>query len=214
MRPHLTTPRQVMAKNTRSRRLTLLLLFVVFALPILLSWLLFHYTDIGKNPPPREDRVLVRPPRPLPDWPLVNPLDEANVDRRLHGKWSLVYLLNGECREVCRRNLYKMRQLRLATGKYAHRVQRITLVVNNAQDAVTREQLLDYAGQLVAFPADRDEAAVMTLFRLSDDDSPFDQHRLYLVDPLGNLVMSYEPEAQPKLIIKDLKRLLKYSRIG
>ena len=203
-----------MDKAQRKPLLILLLLFVVFAAPVLLSWFMFNYTDIGKNPPPREYGALVVPPRPLPDWPLVNPLDETNADKRLHGKWSLVYLLNEACQEDCRRNLYKMRQLRLATGKYAHRLQRIVLVVNSDKDAIAREQLLDYAGQLVLFPEDGDAETVMTLFRLSDDDHPFGQRRLYLVDPLGNLMMSYEPATKPELIIKDLNRLLKYSRIG
>jgi hypothetical protein len=38
--------------------------------------------------------------------------------------------------------------------------------------------------------------------------------RVYLVDPLGNLMMYYLPDANPRGMIKDLHRLLKYSRIG
>ena len=192
----------------------LLLLFAVFALPPMLSWFLFNHTDIGKNPRAEQHGTLVVPPRPVPDWELVNPLDKTGADRRLHGKWSLVYLLNENCQETCRRNLYKMRQLRLATGKYAQRVQRVVLVVNSDRRAVTKEQLLDYPGQLLLFPENVDGDRLMALFRISADDRPFGQDRLYLIDPLGNLMMSYAVGVAPDGIIKDIRRLLKYSRIG
>ena len=194
--------------------LILLLLFAVFALPPLLSWFLFNYTDMGKNHRAGEHGTLVVPPRPVPDWELTNLPDETGADKRLHGKWSLVYPLNGKCREACGRNLYKMRQLRLATGKYAQRVQRVMLVVNNDRHALTRAQLLDYPGQLLLFPENVDNETLLRLFRLSAGDQPFDHDRLYLVDPLGNLMMSYAAATEPEGIIKDLKRLLKYSRIG
>ena len=54
----------------------------------------------------------------------------------------------------------------------------------------------------------------LEMFRLSDDRDPLLERRLYLVDPLGNLMMSYPADAEPGGIIKDLKRLLRYSRIG
>ena len=37
---------------------------------------------------------------------------------------------------------------------------------------------------------------------------------LYIVDPLGNLVLRYPRDADPGRIIKDITRLLKTSRIG
>ena len=48
------------------------------------------------------------------------------------------------------------------------------------------------------------------------DDRPFMRmERLYLIDPLGNLMMSYAAADRAESgIIKDLTRLLKYSRIG
>jgi hypothetical protein len=37
---------------------------------------------------------------------------------------------------------------------------------------------------------------------------------IYLVDPLGNLMMRWPKDPDPKKISGDLKKLLKYSRIG
>lgn len=192
----------------------LVILFAVFALPPLLSWYLFNYTDLGKGRNSGAHGLLVAPPRPLPDWSLVNPAHKDAAETRLHGKWTLVYPLNGQCLEACLRNLYKMRQLRLAAGKHAGRVQRAVLVVNGERDAPTTGQLLDYPGQMLLFPGDIDNDTLTSLFRLTADDRPFDEDRLYLVDPLGNLMMIYPATTPPDGIIKDLNRLLRYSRTG
>ena len=37
---------------------------------------------------------------------------------------------------------------------------------------------------------------------------------IYLVDPLGNLMMRYPRDPDPAKLVKDLQRLLRYSRIG
>ena len=196
------------------QRAILILLFAVFALPPLLSWFLFNYTDMGRESDTGGHGTLVVPPKPVPDWPLVDMAGNTEAERRVHGKWTLVYLLDGPCQETCLGNLYKMRQLRLATGKYAHRIQRAVLVVDNNRHALTTGQLLDYPGQLVLFPENMDAGSLESLFKRGTDDRPFIQERLYLIDPLGNLMMSYAAETAPKGIIKDLTRLLKYSRIG
>jgi hypothetical protein len=37
---------------------------------------------------------------------------------------------------------------------------------------------------------------------------------IYLVDPLGNLMLRFPRDPEPRLMIKDLARLLKASQIG
>jgi len=37
---------------------------------------------------------------------------------------------------------------------------------------------------------------------------------IYVVDPLGNLILRFPEDADPKRMIKDMSRLLKYSRVG
>lgn len=47
------------------------------------------------------------------------------------------------------------------------------------------------------------------------DNRPVEQAgRIYIVDPLGNLMMSYAADAKPKGLLEDLKKLLKLSHIG
>ena len=190
----------------------IIVLCAVFALPPLLSWYLFNHTEVGRTASGgAQHGTLIVPPRPLPDWTMAATAGGDAAATGLHGKWTLLYLLDGSCTERCARNLYKMRQLRLATGKHARRLQRAILVVNGDPGALRQEQLQEYPGQLLLFPG---EADVRHLFALTDEDNPYTQERLYLVDPQGNLMMSYAGTTEPKGIIKDLTRLLKYSRGG
>lgn len=199
----------------RRNQAVLIILFAVFALPPLLSWYLFNYTELGTGGNATGHGTLITPPRPLPAWPLIDPADESGAQHRLHGKWTLIYPLTGECREACLRNVYKMRQLRLATGKHAGRVQRALLLTGGAPVAPASTQLLEYPGQMLLLPEDvNGEEALRALFMLTDGDQPFIQERLYLVDPLGNLMMCYSGDVEPGGIIEDLTRLLKYSRSG
>lgn len=198
-----------------SPRTLVIVLCVVFALPPLLSWYLFNYTDLGSAAAGGgEHGELIVPPRPLPDWTLVDPAAENGSAVSLRGKWTLLYLLDGACGESCVQNLYKMRQLRLATGKHAGRVQRAVLVANGDRDALSREQLREYPGQLALYPGSSPTADVLSLFALTAADDPYSRRRLYLIDPQGNLMMAYAGTTEPKGIIKDLTRLLKYSRSG
>ncbi|MGE4570724.1 MAG: hypothetical protein AAEF72_05275, partial [Gammaproteobacteria bacterium] len=43
----------------------------------------------------------------------------------------------------------------------------------------------------------------------------YPQRSIFLIDPLGNIMLYYQPDGfDIKRVIKDLKRLFKYSRIG
>jgi len=55
---------------------------------------------------------------------------------------------------------------------------------------------------------------LLAVFPTYDGAAPDAAGRSYLVDPLGNLMMSYPADAAPKGMLKDLKRLLRLSHIG
>jgi cytochrome oxidase Cu insertion factor (SCO1/SenC/PrrC family) len=55
---------------------------------------------------------------------------------------------------------------------------------------------------------------LLNKFRLNNADDPKNAGRIYIIDPRGNLMMSYAPNVNPKDVYKDLKKLLRGSRIG
>ncbi len=123
----------------------------------------------------------------------------------LRGKWLMVRVGPGRCDADCAQQLYLMRQTRIAQGKEQSRIERLWVLTEGAADApallqehpglhVWRPQAPGFAAQ---FPAAQDPA-----------------DHIYLVDPLGNLMLRFPAHPEPKRLMKDLKLLLKASQIG
>ncbi len=157
---------------------------------------------------------LVEPARPIRDVKLAD-LDGRPVPfHALQGKWTLLYFGSAECLKPCLDNLYKMRQVAAAQGSEAHRLQRVFVVTEPSALDLLRYTLADYAGTraLRGTPAAVRELAVQ--FQLPAGSPLEGLHRLYVVDPLGNFMMSYPADADPRGINKDLKLLLRASQVG
>ena len=199
--------------SLRRSRLSLVMLIGVFAAPVLLAWAVFYLFPDWRPGETVNHGELVEPVRPLPRFEL--PVENgAPVDRDfLRGKWTFVYLANGACGEDCVRDLYKIRQVRLSQGKDMSRLQRLMLWSADSVNRQKRKELAEhFPGMVVALLGQRDRPLVE---RFSRDGSSAPTPRcIYLVDPLGNLMMRYEPDADPRGMMKDLHRLLKYSGLG
>ncbi len=202
------------AKQNKSNRLVVPALVLIFIAPMLLSWWLLNYTEYGRGNVNASHGKLIVPPRSLEDASLQNISNISDNEQRLYGKWSLIYLHKGSCEKVCLENLYKMRQVRLASGKYATRIQRVTVLTGKKDVFMEEDQKEHFKGQLVLRTENTKQFSTLDVFALREDEDPVLEKRIYLVDPLGNLMMSYPSDAEPAGIIKDLKRLLRYSRIG
>lgn len=113
----------------------------------------------------------------------------------LRGKWVLVSFDAAACDPYCERKLYYLRQVRRAQGKDMERVERLWLVTGGAP----RQELL---------------AAIEGTRIVLSNDASFSPDHIYLVDPLGNLMLRFPRDPDPSKMLKDLQRLLKYSRIG
>jgi hypothetical protein len=114
----------------------------------------------------------------------------------LRGKWVLVTADAAACDAYCEKKLYFMRQVRRAQGKDMERVARLWLVSDAGK---VRPELL---------------AAIEGTQLARAEDPRFTRDHVYLVDPLGNLMLRFPREPDPSRMIKDLQRLLRYSRVG
>ena len=120
---------------------------------------------------------------------------------QLRGKWLLVSFDSAACDARCEQKLYYLRQVRRAQGAEMERVERLWVVTDSA---VPRKDLFAaIEGTYVA--ADR---------RIVPQFPGNVVEHIYLVDPLGNLMLRFPPDPDPSRMIKDLQRLLRYSRIG
>ena len=186
-------------------RLTLLALFAVFFLPIVVAlalnvelphWLPFGQSNHGQ---------LVAPAERIETDTLTAVDGSPAVDSLLEGKWTLLYVEPSACLKACDRAVYRMRQSRYAMGKDMDRVQRL-VVASEAQAKETADKLLAFD------PAIKVVAAAPSWIEGLYTGSR--EAEIFVVDPKGFLVMWYRPDADPSGLIKDLKRLLKVSKIG
>ncbi len=157
---------------------------------------------------------LISPARPLPEFELqrfgggVYRLDD------LRGKWTLVYIGPSNCEQVCQDSLYKTRQVRLTQGKHVDRIQRLFVVSDDARVEALRPVVAEHPDLDVVLGSTQILKPLLAEFDTGDGVVPRDAQRVYIVDPLGNLMMLYEPGFAPKGLQKDLHRLLKVSQIG
>ncbi|MEJ2322606.1 MAG: hypothetical protein P8Z31_09840, partial [Gammaproteobacteria bacterium] len=147
------------------------------------------------------------PARPL-DTILLSVGDETKEKTLLEGKWTWTTFIEGPCTEVCAEQLYKSRQVRLALGKDMDRGQR--LLVQVGEPATLAPELLEAHPDLIVARADSN-AAWLPQFHVDGDALNTDN--LYLVDPLGNLMMYYPPSIEGPKILKDIQRLVRVSWI-
>ncbi len=172
-------------------RLKLALLGAFFVLPMVAAWVIWRF-DLAPGVAGNYGTLLS--PRPLPIPALA----------ALKGKWVLVQLDGGACATACERKHFFMRQVRRAQGREQGRVGRLWLVTDSVAPASALLEAIegtvvvaDGAAMAKAFPAERAAG-----------------EHVYLVDPLGNLMMRFPRDPDPARVIKDLKHLLKFSGFG
>ena len=180
--------------------------FLLFFLPILLSWYLVFFTDYKHDVKSgTQHGILLDPPRQIENVTLRDPL--SGNDAPLYGKWTMFMIAEGDCYQSCKENLYRMRQIRFAMGKEMHRVQRATYFADENISKEADKHFADYTGQLLL--SNNINEKFLSEFVV---DSMTYENAIYLIDPAGYLMMVYPESTEPSGIIKDLKKLLRISK--
>lgn len=201
-RTHLATARP----DRGSTRRMLLLLAAVFFLPFAVGSGLFWS---GWRPAIFANHgELLQPPRVLPESGLRHSDGRAFPTSALRGKWLLVVSDPAPCRAACREELQQMRQLHVALNKEQSRVQPV-FISSDTTNSENASALIDVqnnfpgfgVGAVGAAPTNQAWHSVFTGI----------ERELYVVDPLGNVVMRYPASPDMRGVLKDMERLLKYS---
>ncbi|OWW21500.1 SCO family protein [Noviherbaspirillum denitrificans] len=197
-----------MEKNDQQRkgRWKLFAVIAICASPLIASYLSYYVI----KPEGRTNYGALIDPRA---YPIPAALGTAVIDGKpaqlndYQGKWIMLQVGNADCQEACRKQLHNMRQLRLAQGKDMDRIERVWLVTD---DKPLETMLMrEYDGtHMLRASADAVKAW------LPADTGTVPADHIYMIDPLGNLMMRFPKDADPNKMKKDIAKLLKASRIG
>jgi hypothetical protein len=175
----------------RSGRRQLLLVASLFIVPLAAAMLLYYSN--GWRPAVNAQGTLIDPPLPLP----------TAVFR---DRWSIVYPATA-CDGRTEAVLDELRRVRLALDEDAPRVRRVLLHDGACAGFAYASRDPDLLVLAAAGPQGRD---LFATFPPAVDGAA----GIYIVDPHGNLMMSYPASGSARGLLKDLERLLKLSHIG
>ena len=187
--------------GTRIGRLQLMLIAAVFAVPLALAgWMYYSGSSLVPDSSTNKGALL------LPIVSLRDELPGSAIHNASPNQWLMLYANIAVCDEECAEALIRLRQSRLMLGKDMQRVGRVLLHGDSVPDTVAINE--QHAGLITI--SDKD------LIRLLEEKRPtnLQQGGSYLLDPLGNLVMYFPPDLDPKEMVGDIKHLLKLSHIG
>ncbi|WP_229264745.1 cytochrome C oxidase subunit I [Duganella sp. 1411] len=134
------------------------------------------------------------------------------------GKWIMLKVGPSECLQECQDQLFAMRQLRKMQGKEMERVERVWMITDNEPLDTVLMRVNDGTRMLRAPAAVIDKWLPLEQGAGAGADKVSDH--VYLIDPLGNLMMRFPKGAvssdteKVRKVHKDLAKLLKASGIG
>ncbi|MFV0283491.1 MAG: SCO family protein [Castellaniella sp.] len=196
---------------SRSIRPLIAILLICLA-PVVFALLAYYVPALGLRPDTRTSYgVLIEPQRPIPvNLALRDEQGQPYDLNQLKGQWLLISAGPGACPESCVRGLFVLRNSHASQGKEVDRLERIWFVTDDAPAAPVVEQA--YAGTHV-LRADPARLAAWLAPEAADPAAALAQG-LWIVDPLGNLMMRFPDTRQPEGVRDDIRTLLKNSRIG
>jgi len=187
-----------------------LLALIIFGTPFLVISLstFWYYAGLGPKATVNYG-TMIDPPVDLGSLELELNYQPLNIDS-MERKWMIIHFLDDRCNEDCLEAFYFSRQINTAIGREKDRVKRFYVASSKTQEKV--KKLFQSEKNLTAISAKN-----LNLLRQKMTEAginPFVQPGFLLADPLGNIILSYQGDIDPKKILSDIKKLLRASKIG
>ena len=193
-------------------RMTVIFMVLLFVVPVGAA-IVLHSLEGGWKPGRSINfGELVTPVRALENLKLETTDNKAFTEKDLQDIWTLFYIDSTDCDEQCKENLYEVRQSRLGMGGEKERIQRVMLLTDTSKLEAMKPLLDEHYGMKVVTA--KDLPAILKNFEFENEAPAATAQRVYLIDPHGFLMMRYKAEQGPRDLVKDLGRLLKYSKQG
>jgi cytochrome oxidase Cu insertion factor (SCO1/SenC/PrrC family) len=222
-----------MTNQQQKNRRTILLLFGMTIVPFCIAWFFSLNPNLVTANKTNNNGVLITPPIETAinvterDFVGIDKFSSENL-KELQGRWSLTLIIpQSECPQVCLETIHKTKQLWLMLNRDLTRVRRVAVVFNDVNpakaeswwqwdcqvfDPKTQNYTVDKNCQISLLRVKAGEKLKNKLKQVKQGAIP--DGMLFLTDPLGNIMMYYEPGFDPYKVVKDLKKLLSVSQIG
>lgn len=192
-------------EKKKSELIKLWLVLLICVAPLVAAYVTYY---IIKPQSRTNYGTLLDPARyPMPRVEGMNHEGKTQSLAQWKGKWVLLQVGPSLCEETCQKNLYHLRQLRLAQGKERDRLVRVWLVTDGASPSQKLMQEHEGLNTLTV------SEAVLDQWLPREVGAQWVDH-IYIIDPLGNLMMRYPKNSDPNKMKKDISKLLKASSIG
>ncbi len=185
--------------------------FVVlsFIAPVALAYVMFFFVDIKSFSNHGE---ILNPIVHISDFALKDDNGEIIPQEKLTYKWRLISFLGKDCDQRCAKRLYDTRQIHKSLGKNQNRLYRMFVHLEPAGDTFTKLIANTHADAIQVNAELKD--IVKALNNNVHNDAGITNNEIYIMDPMGNVMMRFTQEQENKDILSDLRKLLKASQIG
>ena len=202
-----------------SNRIQLIVLFLIFCAPLSGAYYCIYFSEYSCQGEATNMGELYLPkPLDLDDTTFLVTESDGSSDEikfnKLESRWYLLVLASDQCGVNCEKNLEKIGYVKTILARYAGRIES---ALAYHQIDVEKINELQKKYSLMTMKATDRQAFDNWLkpFYKGRQRAKIDMERIYVIDPVKKLMMSYPLDAQPiDDIYEDMKRLLKTSRVG
>lgn len=197
-----------MTPQQRQNRRTIVMLFGMTVIPFCIAW---YFSTLPPAKTTNNGQLII----PVVETQKSDYLgfDKFSTDNagELNGHWLIANIIPSQtCNKICQDAIYKSKQLHLMLNKDLSRVRRIVILLDETTAAAQTADWWKDDTRLLKFKGS--PALITKIKQIRKGILP--EGMLFLIDPLGNIMMQYETGFDPYKVEKDLKKLLNVSQIG
>lgn len=198
-----------MNKQQKKNRNLILIIFGMSIIPFLFAWYLKEHPNLLKGATNHGELIIPPLLTERRDLIGIDSFSAENIDE-LKGRWVLINVVpDADCDQTCLDAVYKSKQLLLMMGKELTRIRRTVVLLDPNAEQHLNAWWQDDDRLLKTRPSSDLQKQITKL-----NGNGIANGMLLIMDPLGNIMMRYQPGFNPYDVKSDLRKLLSVSQIG
>ncbi len=195
-------------QRRKKTRTILIIMLLLFSAPYIASFLLYNYGDYFNLGTTNYGKLL-NPRVPLDSLDFQGPNHKKVNVNGYKGKWVLLAFGSSVCEDPCKASLFKMRQIRKLMAVDRAWIRRVYVITDTEGLDGLREFMRDYEGTDIFSMSDQTIKNIEQQLNLKKDTF---ENRMMLIDPVGDIILLYPQDPDPKGVYGDIKKLFKVTK--